>query len=756
MTNSSYLYCRYQPPRQHKKTSFAIINEYSPNQSRPPSPTGGRTSPFRGKGFRASSSIRHMRPVSCPESPRSALHLTDRPFTDDQVINKPSVHFKIAPAPRRKTADANISLEKKHDEINQSLTDLSYQDRDMEGFELNPDDQFKSNQSSRRDSLKSIYPELPRKKPSPAPRRFVHKSANDLLNEAENDLPLDTPLVNPRSYHKGLLRVVSTGQSSPSKIPRRKSSISRPGDMSSSRKNSLTMSTGNLSSRVSPKRKMSNEFGGSMIDLGVASSTLRSASRISKPTTLSPIIGTPNRDGEHENMAGNKSADQSPTKIPIRRSSSINIHGSRNNSRASSREHSPPKNTTRSPTKIPQKMPQRTSQSDNKTSKKQTINVKPPASKNEKTGPLKREASDIRKQPSSARKEPAITHEKSSAKKPIPQTLKRETSTLRKPSSTLKREPSNLKLPSTLKRESSTVGKRQTPSSSMLSKNQSDSSLTKRLDKKNSFKQKRRTSSESDGFNEKDTANTDNLISLGMPAAAMVSSVVTNKPSPAVTNQLNKTSSSGQITHNNSSNNILSSNVNNNTIPLGGDDNVAETIKKPVETTDKTHKPSDTPSEVATEAVQKTTEDSAMEVKASETDTTATVQGTPSTAPLQKIASTRTLKSELITLNDDKVVIKTEETAATGLPIEAEVNVINKDENSGGASNDTDKNMTEDVTLLKQINVEASNDHIVTQAVEMEVDSPNLNSNDLAKQAINGVKSTTLQIDSSAGAKNGM
>lgn len=691
-----------------------------------------------------------MRPVSCPESPRNTLNVPDRAYTDDFMINKPSVHFKIAPAPRRKTADATISLAKKNEDTNYSLTDLSYQDRDMEGLEINPNDQFRHSRSGRRDSLKSIYPELPRTKPSPAPRRFIHKSENDLDKPTDSVICIDQPLVNPRSYHKGLLRVVSSAQTSPSKIPRRKSSISGPTGMSSSRKNSISMSTGNLSSRdksASPKRKPSVDLGGSMIDLGVVSSAIRSASRISKPTTLSPIIGTPNRDVENENMVSDKSPDQSPTKIPIRRSSSVNINGSRNSSRASSREHSPPKSTTRSPTKIPQKLSQRSSQLDNKTNKKQMTGSKASTSKADKTGTLRREASDLKKLPPSARKEATMTNEKSSARKPLPHTLKRETSTLKKQPSALKREPSNLRLTpsSTLKRESSNVGKKLPASSATLSKNQSDSSLTKRLDKKNSFKQKRRTSSESDGLNEISTANNDSLIPLGTTAVSMATSII-NQPSSS-TNQLNKTNSSGQITSNSNSN------VNSSMIPLGGDDFRKEMKPTVMETTEKAQKMADTTdtTTTATDNIQKMTVENTMEIKLGEMNDANTADNTAATAPLQKNPSSRTLKSDII-LNDDKVVVKTEEITATALPIEAEVNVINKDENNGDVSNDTDNSNIESTMLLKQDNDEMTTEHTVTQTMEMEADS----SNDLVKQAVNGVKSSNLIVDSSTGAKNEM
>lgn len=598
---------RFQPVRPHKKTSFTIINELSPNQSRPPSPTGGRTSPFRGKGFRANSSVRHMRPVSCPDSPRNSMVASSQDVQsqdDSAVPSKPSVHFNIiAPVPRKRTAvkvlqsSVDDGATARADQFEPAVMDVSYQDRDMESFEIFSNEQMRSGNSSRHASIRAIYPEVPRVslKPSPAPRRHIHKSLNNLDDEmsTDNELMLSAPVVNPRSYHKGLLRVVSSSGGggsasvSPSKIPRRKSSVSissgsfgGPFQSTGRRDSVISASMGHLPQRrgqsVSPNRKKSVDLGGSMIDLGMTPA--RSSSRISKPTTLSPIIGTPNKDCQQDDEAassskGSATTDQSsPTKIPVRRNSNVNLN-SRLSSRSTSREPSPQKSgssSKSSPTKIPLKSHAKSSPSKaSSTKSKKSIGNDKSAGKSKGTG-----TSATAKEASSARKEPAITRERSSVKKPPAAAFKREPSTLKRQPSNLKREASTLKrTPSNLKRETSNLAGNKKMAQSTLHKNQSDSSLTKRIDKSNSFKQKRRTSSESDGLNEIDTANTsDTLIPLNTSnAVSKTTAAIASQPvqiTAAVTNQLNKTNSTSQIVNNNNSN----SNDNSNLISDSGND----------------------------------------------------------------------------------------------------------------------------------------------------------------------------------------
>lgn len=739
---------------------------------------------------------------------------------DDSVMpNKPSVHFNIIPpVPRKRTAikvlqstlDDNGAT--RPDQYEPAVMDVSYQDRDMESFELFSNEQMRSGNSSRHGSIRAIYPELPRMslKPSPAPRRHIHKSLNNLDDETstENEMMLSAPLVNPRSYHKGLLRVVSSSGGrgsanvSPSKIPRRKSSISISSGsfggpyQPSSRKNSIISSSmDHLPLRrgqsVSPRRKKSIDLGGSMIDLGVTPT--RSSSRISKPTTLSPIIGTPNKDCQQDDdmASSSKCSDQSsPTKIPVRRNSNVNIHNrmdSRNNSRAGSREPSPPKfvgGNKSSPTKIPQKTNAKTSPSkvDRTTRTKKTTG-------DDKT--MGRGA--VTKEASSARKEPAITRERSSVKKPPAAAIKREPSTLKRQPSNLKREPSTLKrAPSNLKRENSNLANKKTTQST-LHKNQSDSSLTKRLDKTNSFKQKRRTSSESDGLNEIDTANTsDKLIPLNTSnAVSMGTAAIASQPiqiTAAVTNQLNKTNSTSQIVINssnsNDNNNLISisgndnlngtsssSNLNANSAMAGGSDGGGiATSAAAASAAAATNPASD--SQKTLEQMQKTgdadkTGDDAVTMEKMESNPDEALMTTTTPAQLLKKASTRTLgaKSDIgsmsgVSVTNDAGQIMND--IDSGQPhvssssaIETNVNVI---EMTGTGHNNNNTSGSDTETMLRpsnDIDERHSERAAISMGPDVEVDGMNLANRTANKlgQDNNGIGA---HINPSTGVKNEM
>lgn len=647
--------------------------------------------------FRVESSKRYSRPVSCPESPRATMDMeTISSHDDSHIPSKPSVHFNIIPPiPRKRTAIRVIETPTNDHE---SLADVSYHDRDMESFELATSGPMRS--TSRRDSLRG-------QKPLPAPRHHIQRSADDLL--------FTQPIVNPRSYHKGLLGIVSGGGTAqPSRIPRRKSSVSTPNISRNSsisvgrRSSRMSSSTDRLSQRrdssISPRRKTSQDLGGSMIDLGMGPSTLtpsRSINRISKPTTLSPIVGTPNKDCEQDvSYCGNDGIHRkfhcgtdSPTKIPIRRSSSVNINGSRSGSKSSSRDTSPMK--PKSPTKIPQKI-----------GSKPSSPAKGAKMTSDKSSSTKSIPSAVNKESSSAKKEPAINREKSSVKKAPAATIKREPSTLKRQPSNLKRENSQQKL----KHENSSIalgvkatksnqtGRRDGPSTT-LAKNQSDSSLAKRLEKKNSFKQKRRTSSESDGLNETDTANiSDKLIPLAnltktngisMTTAATVAQPV--QITAAVTDQLSKKNSSGQIVNNDNSN-VNSDNNNNNIssshvsdagagakeetaeIETTGDTVAAATVST-MPTNESTAKSNASATETKQESDKTTTDTNGAEATGADS-AGATAE---SNAVLEKKPSQRTLggKSDAGSIHlGTPIVPESIERELIGTPIETKVNVI--------------------------------------------------------------------------------
>lgn len=727
--------CRYSAPRQHKKTSFAIINELSPNQSRPPSPSGGRLSPFRGKGFRDDLN-RKPRPVSCPESPRNLLKLPKITAHDDNFLHKPTVHFNIEPYIRKSNAKKKrppSSASKK--DTKDSSADKSYQDREIETFEFSP--HTRSCNSSRRSSMKNLHlPEIPGvRRPFPAPRRQTNKSTGDLTNETH--YLQRRPLVNPRSTQKGLIRIVSSAESSPSKIPRR-TSVTRSMDRLPTRRKSISRSFRQKS--TSPERQRSVDSS-TLIDLGVtASSMTRSANRISKPSALSPIAGTPNKDREDG------------SRIPVRRNSSLNVrNSSRSNSRTTSRETSPnkPPGTNKSPTKIPRKLGQgslkkvssivKLSASKKSTSTKEGDGNKAPSSA----------ANGTKKEPASARKDSS-----SSIKKTPSAAVKRETSTLKRQTSTLKRETSNLK-PTTLKRENSNLLKRQTSTikrePSNLSKNQSDSSLAKRLEKKSSFKNKRRTSSESDGLNErtKTTANesSDMLISLTSPnVVSMTAAAIASQPvqiTTAVTNQLNKSSSSGQIIA--SSNDVA---IDESRRELTTPADIIENATKTLETIQKTVTD-------ATDEIHKTIEENLTDLKSLEKDmlssgvaastviANAVTEATDSTtAPLQKKASTKTLGGKSDIVKNDASIMMDDGNASDAKmeinsPIETTVNVID----SAG-----------DMTTLRGHNSdERISEKAISMAPDVELDGPNMQRIDESSQNSNG---GLMHVEAVGGAKD--
>lgn len=756
-----------------------------PNQSRPASPSGGRVSPFRGKGFKTGSSKRFSRPVSCPESPRNAMDVDTISSQDDSNIQmKPSVHFNIIPPiPRKRTAIRVIQASSIDSDNRESFGDVSYHDRDMESFELQNNGPSRMASFSRHDSMSSI-------KPLPAPRRHIQRSAGNLSRIETDDMFLP-PIVNPRSYHKGLIGVVGgSGNILPSKIPRRKSSVSTPNirnnsisSISSSRRNSrVSSSTDRLNVRrnmsISPQRKYGNDFGGSMIDLGGTTPTVltlaRPINRISKPTTLSPIVGTPNKDCEQDSSyCGNstlmKCGSDSPTKIPIRRSSSINTNTtSRAGSKVNSRESSPTKpSPTKSPTKIPQKVNQKNG-SPKKGVKNSTDKcTKPPA------------PNAVNKESSSTKKEPSISREKSSVKKAPPATIKREPSTLKRQPSNLKRQSSQQKL----KRENSSIdiggskpvtkpNSRREPSSTTLLKNQSDSSLAKRLEKKNSFKQKRRTSSESDGLNEKDTANlSDKLMPFTKTnGLSMTTAAITSQPiqiTTAVTDHLSKKNSSGQIVSNDNSNaneNPSSDNNNNNIIAnnvvadaSAGTKSDATTVASAVSNASATDKVvSATSASAATIASDangnldvssnKKQENNKIESDANGNDLS---KSSDAAAPhvLEKNLSTRTIvsKGDAVSVLGTPIVPESIERELIGTPIETKVNVID---------NTLTNSVHSDALQTKSDNIMQIQEHSTSDALTITERMDNENQSSAGGGVgDNGIRSHT---DPSSEAKNQM
>lgn len=660
----------------------------------------------------------------------------------------------------------------------------SYQDREMESYEIRTDLKHKTmiQIPSRNESISSIRSsELSTKTgPSPAPRRKFYNSTGNLHTKSSEP----NASTNPRSTQKGLLRVVNSAHSSPSRIPRRKSLTG-----------SMENVYGRRGSIPADRRKKSNEsdsttdnVGQSIIDLGFVAAggnsnhpTSRSLSRISKPTTLSPIIGTPNKDSE-QSAQEDEQYDRSemnstnstmmvmmsPTKIPMRDGSAnhllvranSNIQprsklgvssknnsrvNSRSNSRASSREPSPgssltkatsSQNLTRTGSKqfvrnvtnrasdsklVTKKLTTAaTKQSNISTTKKTSQPADKLRSSVKKTSSLRKDAnnSSIKKPPATTKKESSIV-KNDNIKKP-PSNLKRESSNLKK-ESLLKREPSNLSRTSTLKRQSSKL----IIASSVLSKNNSDSSLAKRLEKKNSFKnEKRRTISESNdetgvvGSKE----NNQKLVPMTKTnVVSMTTAAITAQPvsiTTAVTNH-------NPVAKTNSSNRLTGDNENNNSNESKDSENATmSTTTTPATILEKSQKTLENIQKTvtnATDEIHRTIDENLTDLKSLEQDMKneeATKNNVPTGgAKLEKKPSTRTLGENK---NDEKLMTndggssqqqQPQVITTNASPIDANVSIIENTANGSKLSpQNSDERVSErSISVLPDVELESGN-----------------------------------------------
>lgn len=804
--------CRIHQPRQHKKASFAIINEFTPNQSRAPSPTSnapGRVSPFRGRGFKPPAGSRISSRAVSPqfldvEAPTAeelmrptTVQFNTKTYTDKQ-IDLGGTASGVGPR--------GILQKRLADTLFNDIEATSYQDREMESYEIRTDLKHKTliQIPSRNDQSLPVKPfsVLPEKisasvAPSPAPRRKFYNSTGDLRAKSNET---QKPPINPRSYHKGLLRVVSSANTSPSKIPRRQS-ITASAD---------NLSTGRRRSSISPNRRLSNAQS-SIIDLGVMASnsnqSSRSGSRISKPTMLSPIIGTPNKDSAEQSAqeeepngevhVNDASPITSPSRIPTRTGSSNNLMSrsnssmnlksqnnsnanSRNNSRAGSREPSPGmsllrpglavqatkpfmrkgSNRTSSnnktggtietnksvPTKSPdpskirssiRKAPIVRKESDSKGSlKKEPIKKDTNYLKKPTVSTFKRESSNLKREPSNLKRDPSNLKRETSNLRREPPNLRREPSNLRREPSNLKRETSNFKREgSTLRRgdtgttsQSNNTLKRQTSKlmmASVLSKNNSDSMLNKRLEKKNSFKnEKRKTTSESDGVADETTTTTTTTIGtntttgtntnptdskgnsmeklIPMTASNVVSMTTAAIAAQPVQITTAVTNSTGSLSKTNSSNQLIGATTGQNTSDASGTATMLSPASTILEKSQKTLENIQKTVTEATDEIQRTIDENLTDLKSLEHDMKmeeakmggsavasagSAATGTAAQGPaLVKKASTRTLLDKV---NEALDPIAADATKADDIvtPIEAAVSVIEKDGRAEGHSN---------------------------------------------------------------------
>lgn len=296
-----------QPNRLHKKPSFTIINELSPNLSRAPSPittNSGRTSPFLGRGFKSSrnhlyhrnsfDSIDHRVTfsnslVSQPRS-HSSLALTPRSILQNKTYNNME-SYEIETDAKHKTmikikSSSSSNLTRRPSQSNiPVMTAAAFSRRSTSlgprkrSFEMLP---FitqipKSNVMSSR-NLKT--------------HQKLFRSKTNLVLDETKETTNSKPPINPRSHHKGIMKVVGSG--SPTKIPMRRDSISgsRRGSISADRRDNDAKRT----QSISPARRKSS----------LIPATRRTNSRNSSPNTRNDDDKKYDKKSNSVNLASKK------------------------------------------------------------------------------------------------------------------------------------------------------------------------------------------------------------------------------------------------------------------------------------------------------------------------------------------------------------------------------------------------------------------------------------------------------------------
>lgn len=423
--------------------SFTILNDLESNPSRPISSPGGRSSPFRGKGFREDRHRRKSRPVSCPESPRNSVY---------SKSHRPSVHFdKIS------IDTDDLSADHTHDP-----------EMDIERNERSPA-RYPNRFESPSNAKSPMYP---------AVRQPFQRSLSSIQIPHDKKRP---PINNPRSYHRGLLSVISTTKATQSRMPPRKLSISNP-NLSDVHRNRIIGNFHVLDRNDSISSDQPSNFGIMLNVYGTPHKMTRTMNRISRPTNLSPIVGTPDKDSCNNN--NDTSASDGNLSPPMKFTRRRSIDNSR--SKLSARRNSVSPHKTPSPKKSPLKSAR---------------GVNGSAADNEQKGKIS--ITGDNKQGTARKKAPTGTAE-TKTKKASPVKAKRTSTTPTKQPLGQSNQNGDIAgrdgSKSDIKPTKDSTKPKQT---AKLLKNQSDPSLAKLLNKKNSFK-KRRTSSESDGLPTKD------------------------------------------------------------------------------------------------------------------------------------------------------------------------------------------------------------------------------------------------------------
>lgn len=542
--------------------SFTILNDLDSNQSRPISSPGGRLSPFRGKGFRQDRPRRRSRPVSCPESPRSVVYPKAR---------RPSVHFDKIDTDSASFDDAAAAAALEPERKERSPSRYS--------------NRFEPPSSTRVLSL--------------SPRKSFRRSLSS-SHISNDDLPPRVPINNPRSYHKGLLSVISTTNATQPRMPQRRLSISNPNLSDVHHRHRVGGHFQVLGRSDSIASDLQSSIGSTASDYGTP--RMGRMKRISRPTNLSPIVGTPDRDSCNDNSTPTADRMRSPVlKFRRRRSSDMPI------GRVGSRRGSISSQSTPSPKKSAHKAAGRGA---------------PTETAADNRIPLTTDAKATARSP--AKRKPMTATADAKTKKPSPTKTKRgSTSPTKQPQAN-----PNARLESPNKRGQESPSKATAKSTkdptkpkqtAKLLKNQSDPSLAKLLQKKNSFK-KRRTSSESDGFPAKEAAQ---LLASVDPKAAQPTALdiidigggaggggtgasskpVGTGPKDDATNGAAKDNSNGKPKSTNTENTSSNNNGNTNPIALTDMDNKNNNQEAKADATNVANKTADNNKAINTAAI---------------------------------------------------------------------------------------------------------------------------------------------------------
>lgn len=509
-------------------------------------------------------------------------------------LTKPTVQFSVngsSSQPRLNSGQSMIPRGILHNKSNKIYDILDHQYENYGKISYLPPRRSRSTTPSRGSRPRSfeMLPFISQIPKSIARTSSMRHSSNDVRFASAGS----KPPINPRSNQKGVLRVVSSAQSSPSRIPRRTSIVS---SMDGLNRRESSVSPDNFKRALSMPRRGSRNLSPVTKEGNTKSEFVKSPRRILKPTTLSPILGTPNKDSDtNEGQAKVEDKVKSPSKIPLtvitvaRLNTKVNSKtnsrdpspsksrlSSKSNSRVNSRDPSPskpkiekitnvkkvePKKSRMTPitvskslTRTTSKKPAEPTKKDNTLKRTTTIkkSVSSTAVDKTKSSGLKKTSSFRNENPEGAKKEAASTKKEPSTLKKEPSNLKKEPSNLKKETSNLKKEPPIKRENSNLKKDSGNLKRESSSQKIPLSKRKSEENMMKKLEKKNSFKndkieedEKPKEDPENEKFEKLVPMTKNNVVS-------MTTAAITAQPvqiTTTLTNQipLGKSQSSGHL-----------------------------------------------------------------------------------------------------------------------------------------------------------------------------------------------------------------